>query len=108
MGTTLVIGSTGKVGRTATQELLKAGKSVRAATPTPSKYRGTNGVQRIYFDYTDPRTFPPGPRWGRSTFSHGTATLRRSSGRQIYGSIHQSGVGGWPQTRAVEFGKYGI
>ncbi len=59
MGSILVIGSTGNVGRSLTAELAGAGERVRAATRNPSKLHSADGIEPVRFDYTDPDTFTP-------------------------------------------------
>jgi uncharacterized protein YbjT (DUF2867 family) len=55
----LVIGSTGNVGSTLTQQLIASGETVRAATRNPAAYPATAGVEPVPFDYADPSTFEP-------------------------------------------------
>lgn len=59
MNRTLVIGSTGNVGRSLVQELSRKGVPVRAATRNPSRFNAAPGVEAVRFDYTDPATFAP-------------------------------------------------
>ena len=55
----LVIGSTGNVGSSLTQQLIASGETVRSATRNRSAYPATAGVEPVPFDYTDPSTFEP-------------------------------------------------
>ena len=57
MNNTLVIGSTGNVGRSLIAELVRSGERVRAATRNPSQLKAVDGVDPVRFDYDDPRTF---------------------------------------------------
>jgi uncharacterized protein YbjT (DUF2867 family) len=57
MNKTLVIGSTGNVGRALIDELIGAGETVRAATRNPSHLKERAGVEPVQFDYADPSTF---------------------------------------------------
>ncbi len=59
MKKTLVIGSTGKVGRALTEDLIRQGDHVRAATRNPSSFTASNRVDPVLFDYADPHTFIP-------------------------------------------------
>jgi uncharacterized protein YbjT (DUF2867 family) len=59
MNYTLVIGSTGNVGRALIAELVRPGERVRAATRSPSQFKATHGVEPVQFDYDDPATFKP-------------------------------------------------
>jgi len=58
---TLVIGSTGKVGRYLVSELLERDHSVRAATRQPDdiQYDWSDRAEPIHFDYDQPETIPP-------------------------------------------------
>jgi len=58
---TLVIGSTGKVGRHAVSELSERGESVRPATRRPGEieYDWAERAAPIHFDYDQPETIPP-------------------------------------------------
>lgn len=55
----LVVGSSGNVGRNLTQELVRSGEQVRAATRDPSRVEAREGVEPVRFDYADAGTFAP-------------------------------------------------
>jgi uncharacterized protein YbjT (DUF2867 family) len=57
MSDILVIGSTGNVGRALTEELVRSGETVRAATRNPSQWSARTGIEPVRFDYADPGTF---------------------------------------------------
>lgn len=55
----LIVGSTGKVGKSLTAELVKSGEPVLAATRNPLAMKADRGVTPVRFDYTDPASFGP-------------------------------------------------
>ena len=59
MGTVLVTGATGRVGRGVVEELVRQGVRVRAATRRPGDMHDTwpAGVETVEFDYDRPETF---------------------------------------------------
>lgn len=59
MKSILVVGSSGNVGRALTDELVRAGESVRAATRNPSQGKERAGVEHVRFDFEDAATFAP-------------------------------------------------
>ncbi|USK35838.1 NAD(P)H-binding protein [Bacillus sp. F19] len=57
--TILVTGATGNVGRHIVNQLVKAGHHVRALTRNPSSAKLPEGVEVVYGDLTEPKTFAP-------------------------------------------------
>jgi uncharacterized protein YbjT (DUF2867 family) len=55
----LVTGSTGKVGSTVMEWLLRAGEKVRAASRNPESNKTPPGAETVRFDYAIPSTFAP-------------------------------------------------
>jgi len=55
----LVTGSTSNVGRPLVERLGSLGERVRAASREPSRGEASDGVQPIWFDYGEPRSFDP-------------------------------------------------
>jgi uncharacterized protein YbjT (DUF2867 family) len=55
----LVTGSTGKVGSTVVEWLLRAGEKVRAASRNPESNKTQPGAEAVRFDYAVPSTFAP-------------------------------------------------
>ena len=58
-GATLVVGSTGRVGREVARLLAEKGERVRAATRDPGRFVFHAPLEPVHFDFDEPRTFGP-------------------------------------------------